>query len=296
MSYAIPPRLGRVVPGLMLFVIVAASLAAAPPRSPRAAMAQRIDVNFQRVTVERAFAGFAAAAGLDLLIHWDRLEQQGYDRAALVTLQLNDVPARLALRLLLTEAFPDGAVVAEINPRYLRIRGRVELNEPPVVRLYDVADLLVGVPYFDDAPAFDLEAITSAEAAREGGGGGDSLFAGADESGDQAVLPKSARAERLIAVITGNIEPDIWQRNGGTVGRITYFQDKLVVRAPAYVHQRIGRPIPLSGDARTAPRAGSSDSATRSAASVPGQTRTDRPRRHRRAFRPMGGISGVRDR
>jgi hypothetical protein len=205
----------------------------------QAALEEVISVELDGVPAENALQWFAARTGINLVVNWDRLEQAGYDRAAPVSLQLNNVPGRVAMRLLLADIFNSDEVMAEITPHFVRIRTREQLNEEPVVKIYDIGDLLMSVPNFDGAPKMSLDEVIGDNESGSGGNLFDEV-----EADDEASLTKSERVENIINAITTNIEPDIWQRNGGISGTITYFQNKLIIRAPEYVHQKIGDPIP----------------------------------------------------
>jgi len=74
---------------------------------------------------------------------------------------------------------------------------------------------------------------------------------------DEPVLPRSERGERIADLIRNNIEPRLWHANGGLGGRIVYYDGRLIIRAPEYVHQKIGMPaIDTAARAPVAPRGG----------------------------------------
>jgi hypothetical protein len=94
-------------------------------------------------------------------------------------------------------------------------------------------------PNFDNAPKMDLTSITSGGGSSSGGGGGQSdLFEQVDEEGTN--LTKAEQGARLAQIIRDTIEPDIWRANGGQYATITYWNEMLIIRAPAYVHRQIG--------------------------------------------------------
>lgn len=68
-------------------------------------------------------------------------------------------------------------------------------------------------------------------------------------SSPRDALPDSRRLaeEDLLELITNAIEPNLWQRNGGNVAYARIHRDHLIVRAPDYIHRRVGgypEPIP----------------------------------------------------
>jgi hypothetical protein len=220
-----------------LAVLLTASLA-------RANSAAALDTDLARVDLvdvpaHRAFEWLGAAAGFNLVINWDQLEAVGYDRYAPVTVRLKGVKAKTVLRLMLSDVFHEGQVLAEVEPAFVRIRTKAAANRDVVVKTYSVADLLFTPEPYNDPPELSL----------------DQIVAGSDNSGsifdklnaDKSVgLSRQERVDQIADAIRNNIEPDIWEANGGQDGRISYSNGQLIVRAPEYVHQRIGLPTVVS--------------------------------------------------
>ncbi len=196
------------------------------------------EVDFQGVGAQQAFEWLSAAAGFNLVISWNRLEAEGYDRNTPVTLQLRTVPAITVLRLLASEVFTSRDVIIEVDPAYVRVLTRRQATDEPVVKVYDIADLLHEAPDFDTAPQLDLNQIVSDSQSDAGGGG---VF-GNDPLDEEPRLSRSERAEQIAQVIRSNIEPDLWFQNGGNAARITYYNGQLIIRAPEHVHRKIGMP------------------------------------------------------
>lgn len=192
-------------------------------------------VEFVATPAEQCFIWWAAATGQHLVINWDRLKAQGYDRSLPVTMTLTNVRATTALRLLMSECFADGNVLAEVKPQYTRIMTRQQANENPVVRVYSVGDLLAEVPDFDNAPRLSLEDI-AADA-----GAGNSGFLQALDAQEQRPT-RAQRLEQFMDSIRNHIEPTIWRANGGLYGSMSYLNGSLIVRAPEYVQRQIGLP------------------------------------------------------
>ena len=101
------------------------------------------------------------------------------------------------------------------------------------------------MPSFDDAPTFDLgESLRSSGngggSGGAGGAGGGSLFE--DQNQDRPATTKQERGEALAKLIRESIEPTIWAEAGGE-SSIRYFNGRLVVNAPKYVHRQIGIPV-----------------------------------------------------
>jgi hypothetical protein len=59
---------------------------------------------------------------------------------------------------------------------------------------------------------------------------------------EEKTATKAERVEKLIALITKTIRPEVWEANGGTA-TISYFRGYLVIAAPRSVQEAIGGPI-----------------------------------------------------
>ena len=59
------------------------------------------------------------------------------------------------------------------------------------------------------------------------------------------------RAQEVVELIVGAIEPNAWARNGGDWASIKYHDGALVVRAPDFIHRAINGypPVPPPADA-----------------------------------------------
>jgi len=243
------------------------------------------EVDFQQTPAHRAFEWLSVAAGFNLYINWNRMEAQGFSRETPVTMELSTVPAVTALRLLADEVFTEADVIIKINPSFVRIMTKQQANQNPVVKIYDIGDLLHEIPHFDQAPELDLNQIASDSDDASGGG----IF-GNNETEREPVPPRSERGQRIADAIRSNIEPDLWRANGGRAGQITYYEGRLVIRAPEYVHQKIG--MPAVSTARSAVRSSrSAGHGVRSSAGYSHRTSYRRPYRHPSSR--SNGVSGI---
>ena len=74
-----------------------------------------------------------------------------------------------------------------VDEGIITISTRADLKKTTGSRIYDIRDLLVQAPDFEDAPAFDLNsALQNTNSGGSGGGGGSqSLFSGGGDEGDE---------------------------------------------------------------------------------------------------------------
>jgi hypothetical protein len=195
-----------------------------------------------------AFEWWSKATGVDLLIDWEALARDGINPQKPISLNLRHVLADRALILLLKQAATeDQTLIAEPDSQYVQISTKSFANHHPVTRVYDVADLVMDIPNFDNVPMMDLAAVLS-QRPGQNGSSGNSILGNNSAGGTSAVLSgKTAdeRGEDLANLIRSTIEPTIWVENGGSDCSIKYYRGKLVVRAPQYVQVQIGTPLPI---------------------------------------------------
>ncbi|MHB1156648.1 MAG: hypothetical protein ACYC26_07400 [Phycisphaerales bacterium] len=193
-------------------------------------------VDLRGVPAVDALAWWAQASGVNLVVSWNELSAEGYDPQSLVVLQLREVSARTVLKLLMTQIFNSNEVLAEVSKQYIRIRTRQHANNDLSVKIYTIGDLIHSVPNFK-GPSMDLTQILSD---RENNSSS-SIFAKSTEIDEEQPTTKSQRAQMLIDSIQRIIYPDVWDAKGGN-SSIRYYEGRLIVTAPQYVHERIGIP------------------------------------------------------
>ncbi len=225
-------------------MVLAAATLAAPGQSlwtkratgeanAAAAMRRVISVNVQDTPAKNVFEHVARLGGLNLVADWRRLEQAGIDTEQPINLIVRRVTVARALRVALMQMGESRQLLIETHSSYAHLLTRRQANEQSVVKIYLIGDLLHRAPHFTEAPQFDLSKIA-------GDANASGFFqreASADETG---TTTRRERGEQFADLIRRTIEPDIWELNGGTSGRITYHEGRLIVRAPRYVHDQIG--------------------------------------------------------
>jgi len=238
-------------------------------------------IQFKATPSRDAFAWWAKATDVQLIINWQAFANEGIDPETPINLKLKLADATTVLRLLMQQtAQNEQPLIYEVTPWYIRIITRSAALRRPVTRVYYIGDLLLRIPSFSNARSVGTDSSSDDDDDDDSSNndGGD------DDDDSQGSLSTIERAERIAQLIRDAIEPDIWVANGGEHASISYFQQKLVVRAPMFVHRQIGgvtrSPI---GRSRTA---GSRSGVVR-------------PVRTRRGFRPAmrnnrsTGVSGV---
>ncbi|MEM6393380.1 MAG: hypothetical protein AAF797_11455 [Planctomycetota bacterium] len=228
--------------------------ASAPPVTPPG-----VTLSLEQTPLRQALRIWSVQSGRQLVVtSWPALELAGVDPETPITLRGIGMPPGRALRLILSQASATAAVNAggvggteteliyRVTPWYVEVMSKAIANRRPTTRVYYIGDLLHEVPNFTDAPSFSLtDALSNTNSGGGGGsGGGGDLFEDDNDNEEQVGTTRESRGEALAGVIRDTIEPTIWLVNGGTAGAITYRQNHLIIRAPFYVHNQIGKSIP----------------------------------------------------
>ncbi len=177
-------------------------------------------------------------AQLDI-IYMDDRTPEGLDPETPVSLDVQNISALRLLELVLDQAGRDsfeGASWQLTSWGSIEAGLKTSLNRRQRVQVYDIADLLLELPDYPDAPEIDLQSVLQNN---QGGGGGQSPFGGDTQGNDDEERDLEARRDAIIDLIQAIVEPDQWQRNGGDGGNITVFQNTLIIRAADYMHRQI---------------------------------------------------------
>lgn len=197
----------------------------------------RVELN---LLLRDAVAWWTAASGVPVVVNWRAMENEGVYPEAPVQLDLSAIPAGQALTLLVRTANPDVRVVWDVEPGFIHLMTQAQADRMPVLAVYDVADMLTEIPAFTDFPAFDLGSALESRAR----GGSNGRFFGDAAGGDNPRPTKQQRGEQLAQLIRDTIEPANWDENGGIHGHsVRYWNGRLIIRAPKYVHRQIGIPV-----------------------------------------------------
>lgn len=203
---------------------------------------QRANVDFHGTPLGDVLAWIGDVANVNMDVQWQALEQNFIDRNMPINLRLND---QVDLRVVLERTLAQLGTDASTRPQYavqdgiLTISTREQLAASPVMHVYDIGDLLVDVPHFDNAPTFDLDKQIERRQDKNNGLKA-SLFGGDDvEKYDRGRDQREQLLERIRDILTTTIEPSSWQVNGGEVGSIQALNSNLIITATAKNHRDI---------------------------------------------------------
>ena len=230
----------------------------------RRALAQNIAVEFDNTELADALDYLRETTDVDLNIAWTALEPEGISRQTPIHLSARELKAQRVLEMVLHQASAAGSDRASyaIHDGIVSISTQRDLERSTETRLYNIRDLLVEVPNFDDPPSFSLQEVLdnrrgSAPSGGPGFGRGGSGAAGAGTPGsdsDRGPLfqhnPRNSSNEQvsremLVQQITDLIRDmvgrhDEWERYDGAVSAVRELNGNLVVRTTSTNHSAIG--------------------------------------------------------
>lgn len=212
---------------LRAFVIVAVA-AAGQDAVASGTAGPPVTLHIQGASAPDALTAFERATGTPVEALWaDDEHAEGLDPNMIVNFDCRAATATAALESLLRRL--DARATWQIGADGLiEVGPRSRLNDHRTTRIYEVRDLLQGVPDYTDVPTIDLSAALEAHSS--------SPFRDDDTTSERPAKPDSAKD--LISLITTTIEPDQWLDNGG-VATIRVYHNSLLITAPNYIHRQL---------------------------------------------------------
>ncbi|MCE7975508.1 MAG: hypothetical protein DYG92_14495 [Leptolyngbya sp. PLA1] len=204
---------------------------------------KKIPVNFTDTPLTTVVGFLKAVTNLDFDVDYQSLELVSIDRESPVTLNLTNVPIRTILDRVVERVSPDAANGAawSINDGVITIASKEVINRNRVLVIYDIRDLLIEVPDYNQAPEFDLQAVLQSTG-QQGGGSGQSPFRDNQQGGGPAGAGRRSLEDRtndLIQIITTNVDQEGWQENGGQTGFIQQLQGNLIITQTPANHREV---------------------------------------------------------
>lgn len=210
-------------------------------RALAALQSKRVPVKFEETPLESALSFLQAVSQLNVDVDWASLEDQGIDRGTTVNLNLTNVTLETVLNRITEKVSPPGDTQGgagwTINDGVVQVASKQVINRQRTLAIYDIRDLIVEVPNYDNAPELDLQQALQASQ-RGGGGGGQSPF---QDEGDDNVPRRTLqeRTQEIIDLITTNVDNEGWRENGGDTGYIQQLSGLLVITNTPANHRSI---------------------------------------------------------
>lgn len=211
-----------------------------------------VPINFENISLANVIDYLRNTTGLNFHVNWTALQNIGVERDFPINLQLTNVPASQAMDLILQEASAGNELDPlgwAVHEGLVRISTERELKRTTVTtRIFDIRDLLVQVPDFDEAPEFDLSSVvgsgsggrsggsgtggTGGGRSTGGGGGGGSLFGDTDTDDDDEDDEEEQELlqEDIMNLIRSIGRPEEWAFYGGDISSVNFLNGNLIVR------------------------------------------------------------------
>ncbi len=217
--------------------------------------AQKLDtpvpINFEANPLEAVISYLRTTTGVNIFVNWPALNLEGIEEDMPITLQLSDVSARNALEKVIQLA--NAGAGGPLNPAtfsiidgVVEISTQSELNRTTEARVYDIRDLLVQVPNFEDAPEFELsDALESGGTGGGGGGGGGSIFGDSESEDDDDQPTRQELIDQILELIQDSVgTPDEWLNLDSTIRELN---GNLIIKTTPQNHRQI---VGVLGDLR----------------------------------------------
>ncbi len=172
----------------------------------------------------------------------DDRNPDGLDKDRLITVRVNNITVLAMMERVLAQA-SDGDVDEHswqlTENGECQIGPKARLNKFRRVEIYDINDLLLELPDYDEVPQIDLQSVLQQSSGRGGGSGGQSPFRDDQNDQDLARRERQDKAQDIVDIIISTVEPEQWTEGGGTGGSIRYWQGTLIINAPDYMHRQL---------------------------------------------------------
>ena len=190
-------------------------------------------------------------SGSNIFVNWKSLEAAGIDRNTPVTASLHNVKFAKALNVILDSVGGGQTKLGyTIDEGVITISTADDLAKNVVVRVYDIRDLIINVPDFNNAPQFSLEAAQNSGGSQGGGGGQqgvtqggatNQLFSGGAGGTQQqnAGPTREELVESITKLVEDTVATDTWKDNGGSVGALRELQGQLIVTQTPENHRQL---------------------------------------------------------
>ena len=218
-------------------------------RQAMAALGKAYSFQFDGNQLDAVFNYMRDVSKVDFYPDWKALEGMGIRPDDTITVALENVPTEVALKRVMEQLGDESE-----RPDYAVEDGVVVISSPDQLRkktltiVYDIRDLLFEVPYFDNAPDFNLGSALQ-QGGQQGGGGGGMGGGGGGSGGGGGLIgdpgedPERKSREELIEQITEiiqeQVDPDGWRDAGGDTGRIQELNGNLIITNTARNHRDI---------------------------------------------------------
>ncbi len=210
-----------------------------PQRDNFLRMGRGMTIKFDQQRLEDIMKYLADFTGAELDVMWrDDQNADGLDPEQTISFDIKNASALTVLEKVLEKAQTGDEENTWQLSKYGAIQAgpKSRLNKFKRTEIYDINDLLVELPRYDEVPNIDLQSVLQSGQ----GGGGQSPFKDDNDTQDQTEKKTlKEKADEVVSLIQKIVEPQQWVDNGGDAGTIDQFRGTLIVTAPDYIHRQI---------------------------------------------------------
>ncbi len=207
------------------------------------ALDKQIPVDFMNEPFDQVIERLVDAHRLNIIVNWHDLNKAGVGRNIPIDLNL---PQEITLKKALTEVLEQaGQGLVEIGydvaEGAIKIATQETLDRETYTAVYDINDLLMEIPIFNDSPMTDLvqanQRAVSLAAQRP-----DQPWRYGDDDDDEPEEDpgRTGRIQKIIDLIEETVARDSWYDRGGTVGSIKEINGQLVITQSSSAQREIG--------------------------------------------------------
>lgn len=218
-----------------------------PQRDTLFKLQRPVGIDLSETRLEDVMKYIAETTGAPVEVMWKTDREEGFERDALVTMSVKDMPAIMFLEKVLQKVSAETGNDStwQLTPLgTLQVGTKDRLNKFKRIEIYDINDLLFVMPIYTDAPEIDLQQVLQNSGGGGRGGGGSSgqspFKQNQGKNRDQEnEKTKEDRAKDVINLITQFVENAQWSDSGGEGGQIRYYQGHIIVEGPDYMHRGV---------------------------------------------------------
>ncbi len=206
------------------------------------------EVRFEETPFETVVEFLGDIKKVNLAVDWEDLESNAIERDKPVTVKLNELSFRTVLKEVLGQVGGDVNLSFAVTEGLIRVASKEKLDRDKNVLVYDIRDLLVNIPRFNNAPRIDPSQALAADGgggSSGGGGGSSNIFEdneeedGAGDTGGRNGIGDPALVAEIMDIIRQTVEPDSWRESGGGDGSLRELNGNLIVYNTSDAHRQV---------------------------------------------------------
>lgn len=205
------------------------------------------EVRFEETPFETVVEFLGDIKKVNLAVDWEDLESNAIERDKPVTVKLSDLAFRTVLKEVLGQVGGDVNLSFAVTEGLIRVASKEKLDRDKNVLVYDIRDLLVNIPRFNNAPRIDPSQALAADGGGDssGGRGSSNIFEDNEEeddtgdTGGRNGIGDPALVAEIMDIIRQTVEPDSWRESGGGDGSLRELNGNLIVYNTSDAHRQV---------------------------------------------------------